>query len=267
MTHDLTMQDGRTIPALGFGTYLVPDADAARITRDGIAAGYRLVDTAAFYCNERGVAEGLGQDDAFVTTKLWRDGLGYDAALRGFDASLERLGRESVDLYLIHWPVPSSGLYVETWKAFVRIREEGWAKSIGVSNFDANNIRAIADATGVMPALNQVELHPAFQQRELRAFHDANGIITQSWAPLGQGHLLDHAIIRAIAAKEDASPAQVILAWHRQHGLAAIPKASSMERLTENLASLAVTLDGEDMAAIDALDDPGGRLGPDPATM
>ena len=264
---NLTMNDGRTIPALGFGTYLVPDADAPRITRDGLAAGYRLVDTAAFYANERGVSEGLGGDDAFVTTKLWRDDLGYDAALRGIDASLKLLGRDSVDLYLIHWPVPSSGLFVETWKAFVRIRDEGRAKSIGVSNFDADHIRAIADATGVMPALNQVELHPSFQQRDLRAFHAANGIVTQSWAPLGQGHLLDQTSIHGVAEKHGASTAQVILAWHRQHGLAAIPKASSIGRLKENLASLAVTLDAEDMAELDSQDDPEGRLGPDPAAM
>jgi len=263
----LTMNDGREIPALGFGTYLVPPEDAARVTRQGLAAGYRLVDTAAFYANEQGVADGLGEDDAFLTTKLWRTDLGYDAALRGIDDSLARLGRERVDLYLIHWPVPSSGLAAETWKAFVRIRDEGRAKSIGVSNFGADDIRAIADATGVMPALNQVELHPSFQQRALRAFHAANGIVTQSWAPLGQGHLLDHTAIHGVAEKQEASTAQVILAWHRQHGLAAIPKASSPGRLKENLASLAVTLDAEDMAELDSQDDPEGRLGPDPATM
>jgi 2,5-diketo-D-gluconate reductase A len=262
---DLTMNDGRAIPALGCGTYLVPDGDVARIVRDAIAAGYGLVDTAAFYGNERGVAEGLGDSPAFVTTKLWRDRLGYDSALHGFDESLARLGR--IDLYLIHWPMPSLGLYVETWKALVRLREEGRVVSIGVSNFGADHISAIADATGVLPALNQVELHPRFQQRSLREFHAAHGIVTQSWAPLGQGALLDDPQVRAIAAKHGATPAQAILAWHRQHGLGAIPKASSPGRLTENLASTQVQLDAGDLAAIDALDDAEGRMGPDPSRM
>lgn len=263
----LTMNDGRQIPALGFGTYLVPPEDAAQVTRQGLAAGYRLVDTAAFYGNERGVADGLGEDDAFLTTKLWRSDLGYDAALRGIDDSLARLGRESVDLYLIHWPVPSSGLAAETWKAFVRIRDEGRAKSIGVSNFGIGDVEAIANATGVIPALNQIELHPAFQQRALRAFHEAHGIVTQSWGPLGQGSLLDHPAVHGVADRHNATPAQAILAWHRQHGMAAIPKASSPARLAENLASLELKLDAEDMAEIDSLDDPDGRLGPDPGAM
>ncbi|MES2441772.1 MAG: aldo/keto reductase [Pseudomonadota bacterium] len=264
---DLTMNDGRAIPAIGFGSYRVPPDEAERIARDGVAAGYRLADTAAFYANEAGVAAGIAGHDIFLTTKLWRDEMGYDAALRGFDASLAELGRESVDLYLVHWPMPSQGRYVETWKAFVRLRDEGRAKSIGVSNFEADHIRAIADATGVLPALNQVELHPAFQQRALRGFHAEQGIVIQSWAPLGQGNLLAAPAIAAVAKKHGATPAQAILAWHRRHGLATIPKASSPGRLAENLASLGLVLDADDMAAIDALDDPGGRMGPDPATM
>jgi 2,5-diketo-D-gluconate reductase A len=264
---DLTMNDGRAIPAIGFGSYLVPPDQAERIARDAVAAGYRLADTAALYANEAEVAAGIEGHDVFLTTKLWRSELGYDSALRGFEASLARLGRTSVDLYQIHSPLPSAGRFVETWKAFVRLQGEGRAKSIGVSNFGADHIRAIADATGVMPALNQVELHPAFQQRALRAFHAAHGVVTQSWAPLGQGSLLGAPAIASVAAKHGATPAQAILAWHRQHGLGTIPKASSPARLAENLASLRLTLDAEDMAAIDALDDPGGRMGPDPARM
>lgn len=264
---DLTMNDGRAIPAIGFGSYRVPPDEAARIARDAVAAGYRLADTAAFYANEAGVAAGIEGHDIFLTTKLWREEMGYDSALRGFDASLAQLGRDSVDLYLVHWPMPSQGRFVETWKAFVRLREEGRAKSIGVSNFESDHIRAIADATGVLPALNQVELHPAFQQRGLRAFHAEQGIVVQSWAPLGQGNLLDAPEIVAVAEKHGATPAQAILAWHRLHGLATIPKASSPGRLAENLASLELALDAADMAAIDALDDPGGRLGPDPALL
>jgi 2,5-diketo-D-gluconate reductase A len=268
MPDSLTMNDGRTIPAIGFGTYLVPNDDAARITREAVEIGYKLVDTAAFYGNEAGVAAGLGgRDDIFVTTKLWRSDMGFDSALRAFDHSLEQLGRDHVDLYLIHWPMPSLGKYVETWKALVRLREEGRAKSIGVSNFGADNLRAIIDATGVAPALNQVELHPGFQQRALREFHAAHGILTQSWAPLGQGTMLGHPEIVRIAEARGCTPAQAILAWHLQHGLAVIPKASARERLAANLAASGVTLEPEDMAAIDALDDPAGRLGPDPAKL
>jgi 2,5-diketo-D-gluconate reductase A len=268
MPDSLTMNDGRTIPAIGFGTYLVPNDDAARITREAVEVGYKLVDTAAFYGNETGVAEGLGgHDDIFVTTKLWRSDMGFDSALRAFDRSLERLGRDDVDLYLIHWPMPSLGNYVETWKALVRLREEGRAKSIGVSNFGADNLRAIIDATGVAPALNQVELHPGFQQRALREFHAAHGILTQSWAPLGQGTMLGHPEIVRIAEARGCTPAQAILAWHLHHGLAVIPKASARERLAANLAAGGVTLEPEDVAAIDTLDDPAGRLGPDPAKL
>jgi 2,5-diketo-D-gluconate reductase A len=264
---DLIMNDGRTIPAIGFGSYLVPPADAERVSREAVAAGYRLADTAAFYANEAGVAAGIAGHDIFLQTKLWRTELGYDSARRGFEASLKELGRDGVDLYLIHWPVPSMGLYVETWKAFVEFQREGRAISIGVSNFEPDHIRRIADATGVMPALNQIELNPAFQQRPLRDFHAQHGIITQSWAPLGQGTLLAAPEIVAVAQKHGVSPAQAILAWHRQHGLVTIPKASSPARLAENLASQELVLDAGDMAAIDALDDPGGRRGPDPATF
>jgi 2,5-diketo-D-gluconate reductase A len=268
MLDTLTMNDGRTIPAIGFGTYLVPNDDAARITREGLEVGYKLVDTAAFYGNEAGVAAGLGgRDDVFVTTKLWRSDMGFDPALRAFDQSLERLGRDSVDLYLIHWPMPSLGKYVETWKALVRLRDEGRARSIGVSNFGPDHLAAILDATGVAPALNQVELHPGFQQRALREFHAAHGIVTQSWAPLGQGTMLEHPEIVRIADRRDCSPAQAILAWHLHHGLAVIPKASARDRLAANLAAGDVTLAPEDIAAIDALDDSAGRLGPDPASL
>jgi 2,5-diketo-D-gluconate reductase A len=257
------MNDGRAIPALGCGTYLMPDA--APIVREAVAMGYELVDTATIYGNERGVGEGVGDSPTFITTKLWRDTLGHDAALRGFEASLARLGR--IDLYLIHWPMPSLGLFVETWKALVRLRDEGRVPSIGVSNFGADEIKAITDATGVPPALNQIELHPRFQQRTLRAFHAEQGIVTQSWSPLGHGMVFDDSRIGAVAAKHGATPAQAILAWHLHHGLGVIPKASSRARLAENLASASLVIDAEDMAAIDALDDAEGRVGPDPAEM
>ena len=265
VTPSLVMNDGRTIPAIGFGTYLVSDAEAPRITREAVDLGYTLVDTAALYGNERGVAEGLGgRDEVFVTTKLWRDALGYDSALRAFDESLERLGREHVDLYLIHWPMPRLGKFVDAWKALIRLRDEGRAKSIGVSNFSPDHLRVLLDATGVVPAVNQIELHPAFQQHAHRQFHAAHDIVTQSWGPLGQGSLLGHPAIVRIAAARACTPAQAILAWHLQYGFAVIPKASARERLAANLAATEVTLEPEDIAAIDALDDPGGRLGPDP---
>lgn len=214
------------------------------------------------------MAEGLaGRDDVFVTTKLWRSDMGFDSALRAFDQSLERLGRDSVDLYLIHWPMLSLGKHVETWKALVRLRDEGRAKSIGVSNFGADHPAAVIDATGVTPALNQVELHPGFQQCALRTFHPEHGIVTQSWAPLGQGTMLENPEIVRIAAARGCSPAQGILAWHLHHGLAVIPKASARERLAANLAAGEVRLTPEDIATIDALDDPAGRLGPDPARL
>lgn len=268
MTNSFTLNDGRAVPAIGFGTYLVPNDDAPRITREALEVGYRLVDTAAFYANELGVSEGLaGRQDVFVTTKLWRDQMGYDSTLAAFDRSLSLLGRDHVDLYLIHWPMPSTGKYVETWKALVRLREEGRAKSIGVSNFGIDHLQAIIDATGVVPALNQVELHPRHQQRLLRDFHREQGILTQSWGPLGQGTLLADPAVAAVARKRGCSPAQAILAWHLHHGMAVIPKASSRDRLADNLAADQVRLDEQDVAAIDALDDPTGRLGPDPAKL
>ncbi|MEP9401432.1 aldo/keto reductase [Sphingomonas silueang] len=262
---DLTMNDGRTIPAIGFGTYLVPPEDAARLSREALDAGYRLIDTAAFYANEAGVGEATAGTDAFVTTKLWRDAMGYDAALRAFDASAAKLPR--IDLFLIHWPMPSQDRYVDTWRALVQLQRDGRVASIGVSNFSPDHLDRIADATGVVPALNQIELHPTFQQRSARAAHERLGIVTQSWSPLGQGKLLGDPVVTRIADAIGATPAQVILAWHLQAGLGVIPKASSRARIEENLAAAAVTLDDEHVAALDALDRADGRLGPNPDTL
>ncbi|WP_230772292.1 aldo/keto reductase [Sphingomonas sp. Leaf4] len=262
---DLTMNDGRTIPAIGFGTYLVPPEDAERLSREALDAGYRLVDTAAFYGNEAGVGAATGGTDAFVTTKLWRDAMGYDEALRAFDASAANL--PTIDLFLIHWPMPSQDRYVDTWRALVELQKDGRVGSIGVSNFSPDHLDRIADATGVVPALNQIELHPTFQQRKARAAHERLGIVTQSWSPLGQGKLLADPVIAGIARDIGATPAQVILAWHLQAGLGVIPKASSRARIEENLAAQSVTLSGEQVAAIDALDRADGRLGPNPDTL
>ncbi len=260
---DITLNDGRTMPRLGMGTWQIPDPQAALIVRRGLDLGFRLVDTAAIYGNERGVGDGLKAADAFVTTKLWNDR--HDDVEAALDESLALLGRDSVDLYLIHWPVPATDAYVGAWEAMIRLRDAGKTRSIGVSNFLPDHLDRIIAATGVTPAVNQIELHPHFQQRDARAFHDAHGIVTQSWSPIGQGKgVLDEPAIVGIARKHHRSAAQVVIAWHLAHGLSVIPKASSAEHLSDNLAALDLTLDEDDVAAIDALDRADGRMGPDP---
>ena len=262
---DLTLNDGRTMPQLGFGTWKLPDAQAPLVVRGALDAGYRLIDTAAIYRNERGVGEGLAGSDAFVTTKLWNDRQGDPEA--ALDESLALLGMDAVDLYLIHWPAPGQGQYVEAWKALVRLREAGKTRSIGVSNFLPEHLDAIIDATGVTPVLNQIELHPRHQRLEERAYHEAHGIVTQSWSPLGQGGdlLQDPAIVR-IADKHARSAAQVVLAWHLARGFSVIPKAADPEHMRDNFAAADLRLDDEDMAAIDALDRQ-ERMGEDARAM
>ena len=261
----LALNDGRVAPQLGLGVWQVPDAEAATIVASAVEAGYRSVDTAAIYGNEAGVGAGLAAaPDVFLTTKLWNDSQGFDRALRAFDKSLQRLGRDSVDLYLIHWPAPSQDLYLDSWKALIRLREEGRAKSIGVSNFNVEHLERIIGETGVVPAVNQVELHPRFQQRTLRAYHQAQGIVTESWSPLGQGKLLENPTLAALAAKHGKTSAQVIIRWHLDSGLMVIPKSANPARIAQNIDVFDFRLDPEDLAAIGALDDPNGRIGPDP---
>lgn len=263
---DLTLNDGRTMPQLGMGTWQIPDSQAATVVRKGIDLGFRLVDTAAIYDNERGVGDGLKGTEVFLTTKLWNDRQGNAAA--ALDESLALLGVDAVDLYLMHWPAPGQGQYVEAWRAMVALREAGKAKSIGVSNFLPEHLDAIREATGVTPAVNQIELHPTFQQREGVAYHEEHGIVTQSWSPIGQGKgLLDDAHVVRIADKHGRSAAQVVIAWHLAKGFSVIPKASSAEHLSDNLAAEDFTLDDEDIAAIDAMDREDGRLGPEPNSM
>ncbi len=264
----LTLNDGRDIPQLGFGTWQIENDKAAEAVRTALEVGYPLVDTAAIYQNERGVGEGLSDHaGTWLTTKIWNESQGYDRTLKAMDKCLDRLGRENVDLVLIHWPCPEKGLAVETWKALVALRDQGKAKSIGVSNFRADDLKAVSDATGVVPALNQIELHPSFQQRALRAVHGDMGIVTQSWSPLGQGAGLDRPAIRTIADETGEPAAAVILRWHLQHGLCTIPKASSRDHIEANFRALDFTLSDDQMAAIDKLDDPEGRIGPDPAKL
>jgi 2,5-diketo-D-gluconate reductase A len=264
----LSLNDGRQIPQLGFGTWQIPNESAADAVRTALDVGYPLVDTAAIYRNEEGVGEALaGRNEIWLTTKVWNESQGYDRAQRAMDKSLARLARDSVDLVLIHWPAPEQGLATETWKALVAIRDAGKAKSIGVSNFREQDLRAAADATGVVPALNQIELHPSFQQRDLRRVHEELGVVTQSWSPLGQGGGIARPEIRAIAEATGQNPAAVILRWHLQHGFTTIPKASTREHAAANFTALDFELSANQMAAIDALDDPAGRIGPDPATF
>ncbi len=262
---DLTLNDGRAMPRLGLGTYQIPDAQVAAVVRAGLDLGFRLVDTAALYHNERGVGEGLGHDDVWVTTKLWHDQHGDAAA--ALDASLALLGREHVDLYLIHWPHPAGGRFVDAWKTLIELRERGLARSIGVSNFLPEHLDAIIDATGVVPAVNQIELHPTFQQRDVQDANRAHGIVTQSWSPLGQGATLKDGRIVRIAGDVGATPAQVIIAWHLAKGLSVIPKAGDLDHLASNWGAQEVRLSDEQIAAIDAMDDPDGRMGPDPREM
>lgn len=259
---DMILNDGRAMPTLGLGTYKIPDGQVAAVVRAGLDLGFRLIDTAAFYHNERGVGEGLGHDDAFVTTKLWQDR--HQDAEAALDESLALLGRESIDLYLIHWPHPEQDHYVEAWQALVQLRAAGKTGSIGVSNFLPEHIDRIVAATGVVPAVNQIELHPRFQQRDMRAYHQAHGIVTQSWSPLGQGDILHDPAVLGIAERVGASAAQVVIAWHLQHGLSVIPKAGDPDHLRDNAAAAGVSLSAADVAEIDALDDPDGRIGGHP---
>jgi 2,5-diketo-D-gluconate reductase A len=267
----ITLNDGRAIPQLGLGLWQTPAGETAQIVAAALAAGYRHLDTAAVYGNETGVGQGLAASsvpraDVFVTTKVWNDAQGFDATLRAARDSLKRLKLDYVDLYLIHWPAPRRGLYVETWRALIALREEGLARSIGVSNFNADQIERIVGETGVKPALNQIELHPRFQQRALRAYHAKHGIATESWAPLGRAHLLDDPVIRKLAVKHGRTPAQIVIRWHLDEGLIAIPKTARRERLAENFDVFGFRLDAEDRAAIAALDRADGRIGPDPMT-
>ena len=264
------LNDGRMMPQLGFGTWQMEGDDTERIVADAIAAGYRAIDTAKVYWNEeavgRAIAGAASGDDIFVTTKLWNTDQGFDETLAAFDESLGRLGMEHVDLYLMHWPVPTKERFVETWKAMIRLQQEGRAKSIGVSNFRAPDLERIIDDTGVKPVLNQIELHPRFQQVELRAWLDENSIATQSWSPLGQSQILSDPVIAQIARKHGRQPAQVVIRWHLDQGIITIPKASTRSHMIDNLAVGGFSLDQADMDAIAALDATDGRLGPEPST-
>ena len=267
----IELNDGYRIPQVGLGVWQTPNDVAVEAVRTALEAGYRHVDTAAIYGNEEGVGEGLRaaglpRNEVFVTTKVWNEEQGYDQALRATRESLRRLGLEQVDLLLIHWPSPWRGLYLDTWRALIQARADGLARSIGVSNFEPEHLDRIIGETGVVPVLNQVELHPRFQQKALRAADEARGLRTESWSPLGQGRLLTAPVVANIARKHDRTPAQVIIRWHIQNGLIVIPKSVTPSRIRENFDVFGFELDTEDLAAFAGLDDPDGRIGSHPLT-
>jgi 2,5-diketo-D-gluconate reductase A len=265
----LTFHDGRSAPQVGLGVWQIENDAAATVVQTAIDFGYRSIDTAAIYGNEVGVGRGIAQssvkrEELFIATKLWNDRHGHDTSKEAFQESLEKLGLNYVDLYLIHWPVPKNGLYVDAWETMIQLRDEGSAKSIGVCNFNIDHLQKLLDKTGVLPVVNQIELHPHFQQAELREFHAEHDIITEAWSPLGRGKLWEEPTLAAIARRHGRSVAQVMIRWHIQLGNMVIPKSVTPSRIKENLQVFDFTLDDQDMADIAALDRPDGRDGPDP---
>jgi diketogulonate reductase-like aldo/keto reductase len=276
MTNPLTttvprvdLLDGTSIPQLGFGVFKVDDDGAERAVSTALEVGYRLIDTAKLYGNEAGVgrairASGLPRDEIYVTTKVWNDDQGYDATLRAFEASTTRLDVGTVDLYLIHWPFPGQDLYLDTWRALLLLKEQGAIRSVGVSNFVPAHLERIIGETGVVPVVNQVELHPRLQQPELRDFHRRTGIVTEAWSPLGRDSgLLDDPVVQSIAAARGVTPAQVVLRWHLDLGNVVIPKSVTPARIAENFDVFGFALQEEDHRALAGMDR-GERIGPDP---
>ncbi|KUN23172.1 oxidoreductase [Streptomyces antibioticus] len=267
----VTLNNGIEIPQLGFGVFQVPDPETAAAVTSALEAGYRSIDTAAIYGNEAGVgqalaASGIARDELFVTTKLWNADQGYDATLKAFDASLAKLGLDFVDLYLIHWPTPARDLYRESWRAIEKLAGEGRVRAAGVSNFQPAHLRRLLDDSSLVPAVNQIELHPGLQQRELRALHAELGIATEAWSPLAQGAVLGEPVLTSIAERYGKSPAQVVLRWHLQLGNVVIPKSVTPSRIRENADVFDFALTEDEMTAIAGLDR-GLRTGPDPDTL
>ncbi len=265
----IELNNGVTIPQLGFGVFLVPPGETEASVTTALETGYRHIDTARIYDNEAEVgaaiaASGIARDELFVTTKVWNADQGRDATLRAVDGSLGRLGLDHVDLYLIHWPVPSADRYVETWTALEEILADGRARAVGVSNFQPAHLDRLAAETGTVPAVNQIELHPHLAQPELREYHAAHGIVTEAWSPLARGgDVLTDETVGKIAAAHGRTPAQVVLRWHLQLGTVVIPKSVTPSRIAENLAVFDFELTADELAAISALD-MGARIGPDP---
>jgi 2,5-diketo-D-gluconate reductase A len=267
----IALNDGNSIPTVGLGVWQTPPEETQRAVEAALATGYRHIDTAAVYGNETEVghalkSSGVPRDEVFVVTKLWNADQGYDKALAAFDTSADRLGVDHVDLYLIHWPVPEANLFVDSFKALAQLREQGRVRSIGVSNFAPEHLRALIDATGIVPAVNQIELHPRLPQQELRDLHAELGIATEAWSPLGQGGLLADPVVTAIADAHGKTPAQVLIRWHIQLGNIVIPKSVNPDRIASNFDVFDFELGDQDIASIATLDN-GTRLGPDPRTF
>jgi 2,5-diketo-D-gluconate reductase A len=269
-TTSLTTPTGPVeIPTIGFGVWQVPEDEVVLAVRTALDAGYRHIDTASAYGNERGVGQALAEsdvdrDEVFVTTKVWNDDHGRDATFRAFDASMERLGLDVLDLYLVHWPVPRQDRYVETWEALRELRDGGRVRAVGVCNFHVKHLQRAHDETGEWPSINQIELHPYLQQLALRAFHEEHGIVTESWSPLASGQqVLDDPVVTRVARRHGATPAQVVIAWHLALGLVVIPKSVTPTRIVENLAAVDLILTGQDVDELSTLDR-GFRTGPNP---
>jgi diketogulonate reductase-like aldo/keto reductase len=267
----VTLHDDIAMPQIGLGVYQVPLEETAETVHHALEAGYRSIDTASLYRNERGVgdaiaASGIPREELFVTTKVWNTDQGYDQTLAAFERSLSELQLDYVDLYLIHWPAPARGLYVDTWRALLSLKAAGSVRAVGVSNFLPEHLDRLIEEEGVVPAINQVELHPRLQQPELRAAHVERGIVTEAWSPLAKGGLMDDPVIQKVAARVERTPAQVILRWHLQLGTVVIPKSSNPARIRENLDILSFELREADMDAIRTLDR-GSRVGAHPSEV
>jgi 2,5-diketo-D-gluconate reductase A len=267
----IELHNGVSIPQLGFGVFLIPPEDTEEAVTRALDVGYRHIDTAQAYQNEEGVgravaASGLDRDDVFITTKLGNDRQGYESTLETFDASMERLGIDVLDLYLIHWPIPAKNLYVETWQAFEELYQDGRIRAIGTSNFRVQDLQRLLDLGLTVPVVNQIELHPYLTQDELRAFHDAHQIVTEAWSPLARSDVLDDPVITGLAKEKAATPAQVVLAWHLALGNIVIPKSVTPERIAENFAATEVKLGNDEIDAITALNRD-ERVGPDPSSF
>ncbi|WP_104044679.1 aldo/keto reductase [Arthrobacter sp. ZGTC412] len=268
-TPAVALNNGVQMPQLGFGVFQVSDDDTTTAVSHALAAGYRSIDTAAIYGNEAGTgraiaASGINRADLFITSKLWVADLGFDAALAAFDASLAKLGLDYLDLYLIHWPAPATSSYLDSWRALEQLLADGKVRAIGVSNFLPEHLQAIIGLGGTVPAVNQIELHPALQQRDIAEFNAAHGIVTEAWSPLAQGAVLADPAVAAIADGHGVTPAQAILRWHLQQGRVVIPKSVTPQRIRENLDVFGFDLTADELAVIDGLERD-GRTGPHPA--
>lgn len=268
----IKLNDGNLIPQLGFGVWQVPNDEVTAPVAEALRADYRSIDTAQGYGNEEGVGRaiaesGIGRDELFITSKLRTREQGYDKTIRAFEGSLGKLGLDYLDMFLIHWPVPAQDKYAESWKAFVQLQKDGRIRTIGVSNFLPGHLERIIGETGVTPAINQIELHPEYQQRDVRDFHKRHDIQIESYSPLGSGAVLDNPAIAEIARKHGKTPAQAIIRWHLQEGLVVIPKSTHADRIRANIEVFDFSLDEDDMKKIGTLDRPDGKQGNEPATM